>query len=79
MIDKYIYIYINIVLNDTKLIFITNDINHRYKLHHNIDTFYKWSNFWQLENAEKKSAALTLGTTNKPLYTINNRSIVNCR
>ena len=27
----------------------------------------------------KKTAVLTLGTTNKPLYTIHNVSIVNCR
>ena len=59
--------------------FISNDIDHRYKLQHNIDKFYEWSNSWQLENAAKKSAALTLGNTNKPLYTINNVSIVNCR
>ena len=77
MIDKDISI--NLFADDTKLSFISNDIDHRYKLQHNIDTFYEWSNSWQLENAAKKSAALTLGNTNKPLYTINNVSIVNCR
>ena len=61
------------------MIFIYNDINHRYKLQYTIDTFYKWSNSWQLENVATKSAALTLSNINKPLYTINNVSIVNCR
>ena len=77
MIDKDISI--NLFADDTKLSFISNDIDHRYKSQHNIDKCYEWSNSWQLENAAKKSAALTLGTTNKPLYTIHNVSIVNCR
>ena len=63
---------INLFADDTKLSFISNDIDHRYKLQHNIDNFYEWSN-------SKKSAALTLGNTIKPLYIINNVSIVNCR
>ena len=58
VIDKDISI--NLFADDTKLSFISNDIDHRYKLQHNIDKFYEWSNSWQLENAAKKSAALTL-------------------
>ena len=55
----YIYIYINdlveviykdkyitLFADDTKLSFISNDTNHRYKLQHNIDKFYEWSNTW---------------------------------
>ena len=70
-------ISINLFADDTKLSFISNDINHRYKLQHNIYKFYERSNSWHVENALKKSAAL--GTTNKTLYTINNVLIVNCR
>ena len=77
MINKDISI--NLFADDTKFSFISNDINHRYKLKHNINKFYECSHSWKLENAAKNSAALTLGTTNKPLYTINNVSIVNCR
>ena len=48
-------------------------------LYYEIDTFQPYRFLDQLENGEKKSAPLTLGTTNKPLYTIHNVSIVNCR
>ena len=73
VIDKDISI--NLFADDTKLSCISNDINHRYKLQYNIDKFYEWSNSWKLENSAKKSTSLTLGTTNKPLYTINNSKL----
>ena len=41
-------------MTKTKLNFISNDINHRYKLKNNIDKFYEWSNSWQLENSAQK-------------------------
>ena len=46
VIDKYISI--NLFADDTKLSFISNDINHGYKLQNNIDKCYEWSNSWQL-------------------------------
>ena len=52
VIDKDISI--NLFADDTKLSFISNDIDHRYKLQHNIDKFNEWSNSWQLENVAKK-------------------------
>ena len=42
VIDKDISI--NLFADDTKLSFISNYIDHRYKLQHNIDNFYEWSN-----------------------------------
>ena len=51
MIDNIISI--NLFADDMKFSFISNDINHRYKLLHNIDTCYEWTNSWQLEIAAK--------------------------
>ena len=56
VIDKDISIIL--FADDTKLSFISNDIDYRYKLQHNIDTFYEWSNSWQLENAAKNQLLL---------------------